>query len=574
MLTKVEFKRFRGFERLAADLAPHAYIVGPNSAGKSTVIEAIALAERCLQRARRQRPLFEARHRAGIWKAYPMPSLEDNAEGEDPVRFDFGTSEASVAVRWRTGASLHMVWPEQDDERDPGFFYLEGPGGTMVGQGEVAALFSAVAVLPVVTPLERIEELKDEKYIRRQSSTRLASRHFRNHARLMQRDGEWEDFKAFAGLWLPEIHLLDVVFDAAANRLGVFYSEPGSRVPKELAWAGDGVQIWVQLLWHLYRAEASETIVLDEPEVYLHPDLQRRLVRLLVSTAAQIILASHSADVVAEAPPDGVLWVDRRQGQARRAKSRAALSALSASLGSSYNLYLARTNRTQLVIATDCQDIRVLQSLARQVGALRVADELRVSMIQLRDIARWSDTDRLGQMLRDALPPALSAVLLLQGGQRTRAGDEALRRQLAAPSNTVVIWERAELENYVLDPSALAHVCGADADAIADRIKATVAQMQSDTRSAYVANSVRFAGPADTRTALEAAERDFEYLWGKEEDRLRLVRGSEVIRTLNEWTEHEGYKIIDAHQVAKSLLPHLVPAEVFRVLVAIDDLMS
>lgn len=571
MLTNADFHRFRGFERLTADLAPHAYVVGPNSAGKSTVLEAIALAERCLQRARRQRPQFDARHRGESWKAYGLPSLDDDPEGDDPIRFDFGTAEARVTVRWATGASLNMVWPEQDDDHEPGFFYLQGPGGVRVRQPDIGSLFSTTAVLPVVTPLERIEELKDATYVRRNSWTRLASRHFRNHALLMQRAGELEDFKAFADIWLPEIQLLDVVFDAGANRLGIFYAEPGSRIPKELAWAGDGVQIWVQLLWHLYRARGAQTIVLDEPEVYLHPDLQRRLVRLLDSTSAQIILASHSADVVAEAPADGILWVDRRQGQARRAKSQAALTALSASLGSSYNLHLARTSRTRLVIATDCQDLRVLRALARQVGALRVADELRVSIIQMQDIARWAGTDRIGRLLREALPPTLPVVVLLQGGQRTEAGDELLRRQLAAPENTVVIWRRAELENYLLNPDTIARVCGGDADAIMDHMRRAISRLETPTRRAFAANSVRSADREDTRAALGDAELEFDRLWMDEANRLILIRGTEVLATLNEWAEREGYKLIAPHQLAKKLPPHSIPGEVFDVLLAIDD---
>ena len=70
--------------------------------------------------------------------------------------------------------------------------------------------------------------------------------------------------RTFCKPWLPEIELLDVSLAHLANRLAVFYSEAGSRVPKELAWAGDGIQIWVQLLWHLFRAREATTIVLDE----------------------------------------------------------------------------------------------------------------------------------------------------------------------------------------------------------------------------------------------------------------------------------------------------------------------
>jgi hypothetical protein len=153
-----------------------------------------------------------------------------------------------------------------------------------------------------------------------------ASRHFRNHAWEMQRTGEWPKFLGFVSDWLPEIELLNVEL-LESGHLGIFYREGNSRVPKELAWAGDGIQIWLQLLWHLYKSRDAETIVLDEPEVYLHPDLQRRLVRLLDHLSAQVIMASHSADVIAEAPQNSIVWVDRRTNTSRRAGSDRALKA-------------------------------------------------------------------------------------------------------------------------------------------------------------------------------------------------------------------------------------------------------
>ena len=65
------------------------------------------------------------------------------------------------------------------------------------------------------------------------------------------------------------------------------------RFQKELVWAGDGLQVWLQLLYHVYRVKNFDSIILDEPEVYLHPDLQRKLVHLLEATCRQIILATH-----------------------------------------------------------------------------------------------------------------------------------------------------------------------------------------------------------------------------------------------------------------------------------------
>ena len=411
MIESTEFTRFRGFERMRVGLAPHAYLVGPNSAGKSTVLEAVGLANECLRIWARKPMRFTVWDGGERRSAAYLPDPPD--EADDPVRFEFGREEARVTVRWSGGSSVIMVWPGDGDDREEPFFYVEH-AGPLRNAAAIQASFGKTTVVPVITPLDRFEDLKNEKYVLSKAGTRLTSRHFRNHAYLMQRDGEWERFKHFCRPWLPDLDLMDVKLDAGADRLGVFYSERGSRVPKELAWAGDGIQIWVQLLWHLSRASGSTTILLDEPEVYLHPDLQRRLVRLLDTLSAQIILASHSSDVIAEAPPEGVVWLDRRVGRAQRPRTAKALAALSASLGTTYNLALARTSRARLVVAADCNDVRILRLLAAQVGASNLANEHAVSLLHLEDTARWLATDEVGQALRDVLPSALPAVVLLQ----------------------------------------------------------------------------------------------------------------------------------------------------------------
>lgn len=558
---------------MRAELAPHAYIVGPNSAGKSTLLEAIGLAEQCLRTARRKLPTLMVAHNGCRWKAFPLPT---SAEGEeDPVRHNFGKEETRVSIHWATGARIHIVWPEvKEDEEERAYFYLEEKSGAQPRSlVTTRALFSSVTIVPIVAPLDRVEELKDPAYLERHSSSRLASRHFRNHAWLMSKTDQWASFKDFCKPWLPEIELLEVSLHAMVNRLVVFYSETGSRVPKELAWAGDGIQIWVQLLWHLFRAKDATTIVLDEPEVYLHPDLQRRLVRLLDALPAQIILASHSADVIAEAPPEGVLWVDRRLGGARRTKSQQALSALSASLGSSYNLALARSMRARLVIASDCEDLRVIRLLAKHVGATTVANEHSVSLVQLRDVRNWADTDHLGESIREVLPQKLPAVVLLQGGHRPKTTNDEIVKRLTAPGITIKIWCRAEIENYLLDPDTVARVSRAAPEVLAFRIAEAFSRLREMTRAAFISEWVASAQEGYGRETLIKAEQLFDALWAENAHRQELVRGTQVIKDLNNWLEADGYRPISAHLLAKATRPQSLAPEVLDMLLGIDDIV-
>lgn len=184
MLAHIEFVRFRGFERLKARLTPHAYIVGPNSAGKSTVLEAIGLAELCLRSARRKNPVAMVEYNGRRLKGFLLPASADSEE--DPLRYDFGRQETRVCLEWDNGSSIHLVWPEEDDGGERGFFYLkEGDGTQPMSASATRKLFSPITIVPVVTPLDKVEALKDPAYVDTHSGTRLASRHFRNHAWLM-----------------------------------------------------------------------------------------------------------------------------------------------------------------------------------------------------------------------------------------------------------------------------------------------------------------------------------------------------------------------------------------------------
>jgi hypothetical protein len=574
MVTNVDFLRFRGFEKLRASLVPHAYIVGPNSAGKSTVIEAIALAEQCLKTARRKMPPLRIESRGVYWNGYPLPSNANDEE--DPVRHDFGRQETRVSVQWDTGAKVHIVWPTENDDDDPGgFFYLESEEGEQPrSTATVRNLYSPVTIVPVITPLERSEELKDPEYVAKNASSRLASRHFRNHAWSMSQTGEWGAYKEFCRQWLPEIELLDVQMNYSPSRLDVFYREQGSRVPKELAWAGDGIQIWVQLLWHLLRAQTSKTILLDEPEVYLHPDLQRRLVRLLDSLSSQIVLASHSADVIAEAPQDGVLWVDRRLGSPRRAKSQQILTALSASLGSTFNLALARSMRSRLVIASDCKDLRVLRLLAKHVGANFVADEHLVSLVQLQQLANWSGIAQLGMIIRDFLPAKVPAVVLLEGGLRPEGANLAALKQLEAPGIKALFWSRCEIENYLLDPDTIARVSGAAPETLASEIFEAQERLREETRRRFISERVVAAKDGQAQQAVVDAEKEFDELWRTQGQRATIVPGNLVMKEINQWLELGGYRPVSAHLLAKSIKPHAIPLEVLDVLLGINEMAS
>ena len=82
------------------------------------------------------------------------------------------------------------------------------------------------------------------------------------------------------------------------------------RMTRELYWAGFGFQIWCQLLTHVSRAKDATLLIVDEPEVYLHPDVQRQLLGILRDTGPDIVFATHSTDRGGQLGPHAAVRAD------------------------------------------------------------------------------------------------------------------------------------------------------------------------------------------------------------------------------------------------------------------------
>ena len=112
-------------------------------------------------------------------------------------------------------------------------------------------------------------------------------------------------------------------------------------------------------------ANPLPTLILDEPEVFLHPDLQRRLVRLLEFTDKQVVVATHSSELLAEVDPRDIALVDRSVRSARKMKEDSALLSVADQLGSRFNLALSKALRSRAVLFVEGRDAKLLRLVAR-----------------------------------------------------------------------------------------------------------------------------------------------------------------------------------------------------------------
>lgn len=246
MVRRLDLINFKAFERFRIDFRDDAFLVGPNNAGKSTILAALR-AGAYMARLAYRRQATDALQVDGVGRLGWNFSGDAVRLVEENLRHEFHQTETRLTLHFGSGASLHAIWPVPDeDELTPGFFYIRHQDLTLRRPAQVRQVVPTIGVVPVLSPFEHSERLLSDDYVRGTRDDRLASRHFRNQARLYQLESpeddrfstRWHEFKSFADRWLPELSLGEPsVQYGDETSVDLFYEEIGSRIPKEVFWA-------------------------------------------------------------------------------------------------------------------------------------------------------------------------------------------------------------------------------------------------------------------------------------------------------------------------------------------------
>lgn len=579
VLTQLKLVNFRSFRNFTISFGEGAYLVGPNNAGKSTILTALRTADVLIRIAHRRNPTLRCQHNGRAFWAYPL-ILNEFPALQESVRYEFHDgNEALFELTWSSGARLVAVWPKvlDDDEILDNFFYLEKtPGLQPRNVVSVRTTFPSLGVIPILTPVEHAEPRLTDDYVIASISTRLSSRHFRNQLRLMRGNGEFRDFREYIRPWLDGIEITDFGSHADERHvsiLDVYYRESGSNIPKELVWAGDGIQVWLQILYHIYRTRERETVILDEPEVYLHPDLQRKLVHLLEDTGRQTILATHSSEMAAEADPRLVMLVEKGIRRARRAREDSDLELLSTALGTAFNLRLARALRSRIVLFVEGQDMAILRRLAKTLGLTALATEHGVTVIPLEGYSRWGQVSPFAWLCRSLLPEAIKTFVVLDHDYRPEEVSKGVEDTFSAEGIVAHVWKRKELESYLVTPSVIARVSGSPSLEILEILDEITQSMEDDVFSQMLSERIRVEKSAKRHetTIMADFKKKFDSLWQGRQFRLDSCPPKRVISELNNKLKERGHKTLSMRSLATAHRPAEVPQEMVSVLRKVED---
>ena len=385
MLTGLRLMNFRCFEDHFIELQQKTLLVGKNNAGKSTCVEALRLvslvSERLQSLSLRSPP---------EWTNLPLrargvePSLKNIDLHRSSLFHDYGDPPALVSATFDSNSHLDIhIGPEFSIHA----VVYDARNRTANTRDKInGAAIPIVSILPQIGPLGENEERLSQEYVRTNLQTARASLHFRNQLHLYP-----EAFAAFKrnvedswpGLQLQPLQIPPLSQKGAP--LGLIVRD--GAFSAEVAWMGHGLQMWLQTMWFLTRNRESSVLILDEPDVYMHADLQRRLVRMLLRDSRQFIIATHSPEMLAEVEPESVVVLDRSKRASRAATSSKAVQELLRRVGSVHNISLARLAIQRRILFVEGDDIGILKRFQNVVDR---RTERPIDTIPNTDIGGWS----------------------------------------------------------------------------------------------------------------------------------------------------------------------------------------
>ncbi|CDY77988.1 hypothetical protein BGLT_06794 [Caballeronia glathei] len=575
-VTSVTFNHYKGLRRYSVALDRVNVFTGANNSGKSTIVGAFRSLAVALRTARTRAPQLvtvgDSQTFGYLINESQLPISLEN------VRTNYEEGDSRVSFRISNGNQLHLHFDQNSCVLVP-----ETRGAAIRTPAAFKSSFPLeLSVVPVLGPVEHREVLREKETVASALATHRASRHFRSY---------WyhfpETFKQFADLvastW-PEmvVHLPTL----ALNRELTMFVREG-RMDRELYWVGFGFQIWCQLLTHIHRASDSSLIVVDEPEVYLHPDVQRRLLGVLRSAGPDIIVATHSTEIIAEADPADIVLVDKTKSSSERIKDIDGVQRAMTLLGSQQNISLAALARNRRVVFVEGDyDFTLLRRFAKRLGLDDLAAGLGVAAMPSGGFGSWSRISALAQGVSQTLGTELLIAAIYDRDYYCEQQIEDVQTKLQAALRFSHIHKRKEIENYLLVPAALDRVV---AKGIADRRSKGVDigdadesalqtllrlsdSLKDDAQDQYVGKYIEFhrGGGKDTPTKMKDATTYFRTRWNVPDERLMIVPGKELLRRYREHVQNTYSVSVTDAKIVEACRHDELPGDLVELLNGID----
>jgi energy-coupling factor transporter ATP-binding protein EcfA2 len=511
------FGPFRSYEIPFAQGDHDCFLLtGKNNEGKSNIILALKLLSAATRTIGRHQ--FRQVMDDQLFYRLPQPDVEGLRIGR--LLHNYEGDRASIHGQFDNGLTITVILDVPNDA-----IYADYDGRIFAG------IENTFGILPPLGPLAEAEEFLTLKHVRSSITTSLAPRHLRNHFAQILSPEEFEMVQEIVRASWPSIELLLWERDLSDNSLRCFFKE--KRITREISWAGQGLQVWFQIVTHLVRLRHTSTIVLDEPEVNLHPEKQNDLIRLLREYhAGSVLVATHSVELMNNVNVSHILHVQKttKRPRVKSTKDRTYLEVVRSQIGSNFNLIASQFETfDQIVFTEDTSDYVILSELANALGLSTASFN-----IPLHGFSEYRKAIPFREAYQLLIGRDIAYSMVLDRDYYPDAYLEKVRNEMQNAGIKVVLTTGKEIENIFLAPSTIKTIIPAENRKAWLAAWETLFQDQRlDCYGSFLTLHEKFCSPhIDMKTVTIRFTPIFEAKWNDRTHRHLFIGGKNALQCL------------------------------------------
>lgn len=567
MLKRIHISNFRCYVDSTINFNGSSLLVGKNNAGKSTLIEALKIVSSVTRKYKTLRfqdaPAWVPEENS--WGV--CPNVENMNISDRGIFNMYGNPPAIIEALFVNGTSIKAYVGEELSV----FAVIYDSDGYAVRNGREAKEVDipVIEVLPQISAVLDNEKLIKKVTVDSNRSTRLASRNFRNQ--LYYYSDCFPKFKELVeSTWETlRVNPIESSFVDGGTLLQFFVRV--NSFEAEIGWMGHGLQMWVQTMWFISQCPSNAIVVLDEPDVYMHADMQRRLVRLLSPMFSQLIIATHSLEIIEEVPSESLVPINSQNDLIKPIGEVASLQTISEILGNPLNIDLARIfiSPNFLIFNSDESGRKMLSSFQSVLYPTDLHAIITFPKAYVKGKQEWLRIKTIGDILSSS-EININVICLLEPNDIDNARKNRMLQESAKNNINLHIWNQKEIDNYAISPDAITRYIQQNMiygefsqEIVAAKIKEICERLKVEftVKIAEQLSSSTSYGP-DVNILTEA-KKLLDSQWPAP---YGCISGRQFFKEFSIWTKECFGIQITPSQVASCFFPHEVPNEIKEVI--------
>jgi len=567
-IIKIDLCNYKGFLRCSVNLSDRNVLVGPNNCGKSTLIGSLRVLEVALKKAYSKSPSLIQDLKGDKILGYTFNADHCPISLEN-VKYNYSDEKCHIKFIFDNKVAIVIYF---DDTRVPKF-YVEGDVKIPRSPSDFKKLVNfKMMVVPVLGPIEHNEDLVSIETVNQNLNSHRASRNFRNY---------WHynpmEFNQFAKLLSETWPGLTIEKpELSSNKLIMMCIE--NRIPRELYWAGFGFQIWCQILTHYSRLSGYNLFVIDEPEVYLHSEIQRQFIKLLCSQDKPFCIATHSSEILAQSQPNEIILIDKSAKLSKRLQDEDGVQNVIDLMGSVHSFKMVRLAKLKRIITfEDYEDLITLNRFAEKVGKTQAKDGENVIVLKSNGFSSWPKIGALSWGLAEIVSKNIKIFSIYDRDYYAQEYIAEIESQITRQGGAVHFLERKEMENYLINVNAIHRSIPSNLNVslenVAEIIRNAINNYKNDLLGQYIAKEAesKKAKGIDMASLSTQMISKIDKIWPDLDKAIAICPGKKVLSAIRNEIQMKFKITLTNKKIINSFRPEEIKGDLLTLINKIES---